>query len=415
MPTLPTIPIPLNASRALALYAQALDSPPNAQATPDAIYNVVQQLGCVQIDTLQMVSRSQYLLMWSRLGQYDPAAFDALIFAPGQRRLYEYWKKAASIIPLENYRYSLPKMRAIRENANWRKKWLADENNAQLVKQVRERIAEEGPLRAADFKYDGPKRGSWWDWKPAKNALEYLYSTGEVMIGNRVNFQRVYDLRERVLPDWVNASEPSTDEANRHMLEQAVKAAGICEPLQAAEYAYMKRTTARPAIAALVAEGVLLEIEGKLVAGNATTLIIHRDRLADLQRALDGDIIPRRTTFLSPFDSLFWARGRDEGFWNFRQRLEAYKRQPDRIWGYFSLPILHHDRLVGRFDPKLERKTGTLILRALHLEPGVEPDEGLVKDVTAALRDFMAFHQASELVIEKKGHAAFRKALLGQF
>jgi uncharacterized protein YcaQ len=413
---LPAAPIPLAASRALALYAQGLHALPG-KADRDTIYSVVERLGCVQIDTLQMVARSQYLLMWSRVGRYDPADFDALIFEPGDRRLFEYWKKAACIIPLRDYRYSLPQMRHRRENpgAWWQARFLEEEENWRLLEQVRERIAEEGPLRAAQFEYNGPKRDSWWDWKPAKHALEHLYNIGDLMIASRVNFQRVYDLRERVLPEWVDQTEPTPAETHRYHIEQAAKALGICGPYQAGDYTFMRRGDARPALTTLIKAGTLLEVEAELVSGETATMIIHRDLLPALQRALDGELVPQHTTFLTPFDSLFWARGRDEQLWNFRQALEAYKREPDRIWGYFCLPILHHDRLVGRFDPKLDRKTRTLTLRALHLEPGIEPDEQLVADVAAAMRDFMAFHNANTLEIEPKGHAGFRKKLLKQF
>jgi hypothetical protein len=414
---LPAVPVPLSTCRALALYAQGLHTLPDKAADRNMIYSVVERLGCVQIDTLQMVARSQYLLMWSRVGQYDPADFDALMFDPKDRRLFEYWKKAACIIPLKDYRYSLPRMRHHRENPNswWHARFLAEEENWRLLEQVRQRIAEEGPLRAAQFEYNGPRRDSWWDWKPAKHALEYLYNIGDVMISDRKSFQRVYDLRERVLPDWVDQSEPTAAETYCYHIEQAAKALGISSPFQAADYTFMRRNDARPALNALIEAGTLLEVEAELISGETATMIIHRDLLPDLQKALDGDLKPQRTTFLTPFDSLFWARGRDEQLWNFKQALEAYKREPDRIWGYFCLPILHRDRLVGRFDPKLERKTGTLILRALHLEPCIEPDEELVMDVAAAMRDFMAFHKATTLEIEPKGHAGFRQKLLQQF
>ncbi len=414
MTTFPTIP--LAASRALALYAQHLHRPPTGSVTADTIYDLVERVGWVQIDTLHMVARSHYLVLWSRLGQYDPAVFDALVYAPEQRRLFEYWKKAACIIPLQTYPYSRARMEAAQKHLRkgW-SEWLKKAENQRVLEQVRERIRADGAMRGADFEYDGPKRGAWWDWKPTKSALEYLFLIGELMITNRVKFQRVYDLRERVLPDWVDQTAVTVDEANRYDVEQAVRKLGICEPLQAAQYAYMGLTTARAALKKLLADGILLEVAGELTTGDTRTLIIHRDRTADLQRALDGELKSQHTTFLSPFDSLFWARGRDEAFWNFDHKLEFYKPAADRIYGYFSMPILHHDRLVGRFDPKLDRKTGTLYLRALHLEPGIEPDEHLVTDVAAALRDFMAFHSATELVIEPRGHADFRSKLLAQF
>ena len=131
------------------------------------------------------------------------------------------------------------------------------------------------------------------------------------------------------------------------------------------------------------------------------TLIVHRDNLPLLEKAAAAKSAPNARRFSIPFDNLWWAQGRDEAFWGFRHRLEAYVPAPKRVYGYFCLPILHKDRLVGRFDPKLERKTGILRLKALYLEPGIEPDEELVADVAGAMRDFMQFHKATELVIEK--------------
>lgn len=397
-----TAPYPVSALRAAALHLQALTPAPGAEPppTPEVVYDIVKKLGCVQIDTLYRVERSQYLVIWSRLGQYDPADFDRLIFEPGERRLYEYWQHAASIIPLEHYRYSTPQMK------NWREKpsrywvdWLNKPEHQQTLQHVRERIVTEGAQRAADFKYDGPKRGPWWDWKPSKSALEYLFGMGELMIANRVNFQRVYDLRERVLPEWVDTTPISADEANRFRVEAALRRLGACRPLQIAEYAYMYRRTAGPHIQALIDEGVAVEVRCILADGQEATFIAHRDNLPLLEQAAAGAITAGRTTFLSPFDSVFWGRDRDQDLWGFRQVLEAYKRAEDRIWGYFSLAILHRDRLVGRFDPKLERQDGVMRLEHLHLEPGVEPADDLVADVAAAMRDFMAFHGATDLVV----------------
>ena len=140
-------------------------------------------------------------------------------------------------------------------------------------------------------------------------------------------------------------------------------------------------------------------------------MLIHRDHLAALQQAADGALAAERTTFLNPFDSLFWTKGRDTLLWDFRQTLEAYVPKPKRIWGYYCLPILHEDRLVGRFDPKLDRKTGTLILKALYLEPSVAPDDDLVAGVAAAMRDFLAWHEATDLVIEKSDPGEFGSKL----
>jgi hypothetical protein len=205
---------------------------------------------------------------------------------------------------------------------------------------------------------------------------------------------------------------PTQAEAHRRGVELAVKALGVCRPAQAAEYAYLKRGTAAPVVRQLVRDGVLVEVQGILHDGATADLIAHRDTLPVLEQAASGALAARRTTFLNPFDSLFWARGRDLDLWGFRQVLEAYKVEKDRIWGYYCLPILHDDRLVGRFDPRLDRRTGTLHLRALYLEPGIEPADDLAASVAAAMRNFLTFHQARTVDIAQSSPAAFGEKLL---
>ena len=391
----------LPAARAMALSAQHLvhpDQRPVDPATSDEIYQTVRDLGCVQIDTLHVVQRSHYLVLWSRLGNYNPSEFDRLIYEPDQRRLFEGWQHAASIISLEEYRYQIPRMRYVQQNpSETSDKWLAEPGNKDLLQLVRERIIAEGPVRANNFEYDGPKRGSWWDWKPAKNALEYLFAWGELMISDRVNFQRVYDLRKRVLPNWVETSEPTPEMRDRYWLEQGVRALGICQPVQAGDYSYRKRNSVRNMIEEMINEGVFIEIGVRMYDGSIKPHIIHHQDKHLLEEAANGTILPRRTTFLSPFDNLFWARGRDERFWNFKNLLESYKPAPTRMWGYFNMPILHHDQLVGRIDPKMDRKNSRLIVRLISLEAGIELDEDLVVDIAQAFKSFMTFHQAKDL------------------
>ncbi|OGO40746.1 MAG: hypothetical protein A2W36_01370 [Chloroflexi bacterium RBG_16_58_14] len=400
----------LNAVRSLALHAQGLTHP-DAQPvppTPDAIQQTVERLGCVQIDTLHVVQRSHYLVLWSRLGTYAPADFERLAFEPDDRRLFEGWQRCASYIPLKDFRYQLPRFQRMQDtSAIWYHRWLALEQNREMVPQVLERIQQEGGLRTADFKYDGPRRGSWWDWKPAKVALEYHFDSGRLMIGKRVNFQRVYDLTERVLPEWVETTPPTPEERDRYWIEQGARALGICHPMQAVEYSYRKRTPGKVILEELLREGVLMPVQAEQADGKSAELVVHRDNLELMQQAADGALKAERTTFLSPFDSLFWAKGRDAQLWNFRHCLEAYIPEPKRQWGYFCLSILHKGRLVGKFDPKLERQSGILRLKALYLEPGIALDEELVHDVASAMSDFMRFHKAKELVVEKSQPVEF--------
>jgi len=400
---------PLSAARKLAVYSQGLAATKqiNATAKPEDIQKTVERLGCVQLDTLNLVQRSHYLVVWSRLGSYAPADFDALLYAPEKRVLFEGWQRVASIIPLKDYRYQLPRMERMRKNhSEGFLRWF-DQEGHELMPMVLERIRKEGGLRAADFKYHGPRRGSWWDWKPAKTALEYLFAFGDLMISNRIHFQRVYDLTERVLPEWVDTAQPTMEQRDRYWMERAALALGICQPNQLIGYNYFQRRPVQAVLEKLVEEKVLITVEVMLEGDGKDRYLVHHDNLEVLQKIADGAIQAERTTFLSPFDNLFWAVGRDEQLWGFRQRLEAYTPASKRLWGYFCMPILHHERLVGRFDPKMERKEGLLRLKALYLEDGVDQEDELLSGVANAMRDFMNFHKAQELIIEKSNPMDF--------
>ncbi len=273
---------------------------------------MVRQIGCVQIDTLQVVHRSQYLVLWSRLGAYDPLDFDHLQSGPG-RQLFEGWQHAACIIPLEEYRYQIPHQRDLREHpTSWYNRWLTEQGNPEVIEFVRQRIRQEGALRVSDFERGDHPAGAWWNWRPAKVALEYLYAFGELMIDGRLKFQRVYDLAERILPSWVDTHEPSVQDRDRFWVERGAKALGVCLPRHAGDYTWMKVTRSRPIVEALLREKVLLPITGKQVDGSTVDLLIHRDNLPMLEQAADGILKAERTTFLSPFDSLLWAHRRDE-------------------------------------------------------------------------------------------------------
>ena len=405
---------PAHALRTVALRTQGLAAANGTHSTPtrDSIYNVIEQIGCVQIDTLHMVRRSHYIVLWSRLGTYNPVDLDALTSA-ADRRLFEGWQHAATIIPLIEYRYQMVHQHNLREHpTNWYNRWLNETVQKDFVPQVLERVRSEGALKVSNFESDGHTGGTWWNWRPAKVALEFLYAFGELMVTDRVKFQRVYDLTERILPKWVDTTEPTVEERDRFWVERGAKALGICLPRHAGDYTWMKVSRSRPIVESLLADGILLPVKGQLADGKTADLVIHRDNLPLLRQAADGELKAERSTFLSPFDSLWWASRRDEQFWGFHQSLEAYLPAPKRVYGYFCMPILHKDRLVGRFDPKLERKDGLLRLKALYLEPGVKPDAELVREVAAAMRDFMTFHQAKELVIERSEPAAFGKKLL---
>ena len=405
---------PLSALRATILHAQLLDQPNSAHLVPSrkVIVDLVKTLSFVQIDALQVVNRSHDVTLWSRLGRYDIDDFHKLIYTPDQRRLYEGWGHAASIIPLEHYRFHRWRIdRGISFNPAFRD-WLSKKGNRELAEQTLARIRAEGALRVGDFETEGSKKGMWYDWKPPKMALEVLFARGDLMVADRVNFQRIYDIKERVLPGWVNTSPVDDIEGRRFCLEQAARALGIFKARNLTFYAYMRATPAQAIIKALIEEVVLVGIRGESMNGE-NDWMVHRDNLPLLQRAADGEVKAERTTFLSPFDSLFWAGDRDQELWGFKQMLECYKPAEKRVYGYFCFPILYKDRLVGRFDPKLDRKTGVMHLNALYLEPGIKPDDDLVAAIAAAMRDFLAWHGAKSFKVKKSDPPKFGKKLMG--
>ena len=414
-------PYPLAAVRAVILHAQGLNEPQRRGARPgiEDVYAAVRRVGWVQIDTLQVVNRAQYLTLWSRLGSYDTTLLDRLLFDDGAtspdngRRLFEYWAHAACIIPLTAYPCFLPDMRRRREgHGTWHTRWAAKPENQRMMRTLYEKIRAGGAARPADFRTGKRAPGSWWNWDDAKVALEYLYDVGDLAIANRVNFQRIYDASERVLPAWVDREEPTADAALRKLLETSLRALGVCAPGQVGNYLHLKPTETKPHVEALIADGTFVTTHARLADRKTRELLVHRDNTPLLEAAAEGALRPRRTTFLNPFDSLFWAKGRDRAVWQFHQTLECYKRAPDRIWGYFCLPILDRDRLVGRFDPKLERTTGLLRLKALYLEPGVRPSQRLASSTARAMRDFMRFHHATDLAIEHSDPPEFGQKLL---
>jgi uncharacterized protein len=407
--------------RTLALHTQGLATKANPKKpTADDIYKVIETMGCLQLDTLQMVARSQYVAIWSRLGSYNPADLDALLSGDGQdkntRRIFEYWYHAACYIPLTEYWSIMPKMQEYRSQPS---KWAMREFGGEAemraaLDMVMNRIREEGGLRSSDFENPQREKSGWWDWKPAKSALEILYFQGHLMIADRPKFQKVYDLAERVLPDWVDTRERPYEESIEHILELTAKRFGVCQPIQLIDYYFFWKpnSTARPLIEKMLKDGRLVKVEGQLADGKMVDMVVHRDHLTTLQQAADKELRAERTTFLSPFDSVLYARERNREIWGFNHVIEAYTPRPKQIWGYFCLPILWRGQLIGRFDPKLERKTKTLRLKALHLEPNIKPTDKMVAEVAGAMRDFLKFHAAETLIIEKSNPSEFGEMLM---
>jgi uncharacterized protein YcaQ len=375
----------LDQARRIALAAQGLAAPARrAAAGPAALRAALDRLGAIQIDSINVVARSHELVLAARAGPHDPAAFERLVYR--RRAGFEYWGHAASFLPIGYYRLFLPRMRRL---AVVTRGWWADvrRRNAALYGPVLDRIRAEGPLPASAYREpSGPRRGTWWDWAPAKHVLEDLFDQGTVLVHDRVNFERRYDLAERVLPAGVDTSEPKPAEAALALTVLAARALGVGTAADLADYFRLPREDARQALAEAVASGLLQEVR---VAGWAKPAYL-----------VPGTPVPRRVAhppvLLSPFDSLVWSRDRTERLFGFRYVLEVYVPAARRVYGYYTMPVLHEGELVARVDPKHDRQSGRLLLRALHLEDGHPPAAAVAATASAATR--LAAHLGAERV-----------------
>jgi uncharacterized protein len=350
-------------ARRLAIGAQGLATPRRAASRHD-VRALVERLGVVQLDSVNVLVRSHYLPAWSRLGAYDRAHLDELSHrAP--RTVFEYWGHEASLLPvalhpLLRWRMELAAHQAwghIRRMARYRKPFVRD---------VLAIVAERGPIAAGEIAIGKPSRGSWWGWSDAKTAIELLFWSGQVTSASRRGFERLYDLPERVIPSEIlRAKTPAPADAQRALIEIAAGALGVATEADLRDYYRIKPGPARPAIAALVDAKVLVPAR---VEGWSKPAFVHRDAMA---QGAASPIDPGRAALLSPFDSLVWARDRTERLFGMRFRLELYVPPPKRVHGYYVLPFLLGDALVARVDLKADRTAGALRVQAAHGEPGI--------------------------------------------
>jgi uncharacterized protein YcaQ len=384
-------------ARNVMLAAQGLDHLPKQQAVKDDVLEAIRRMYLLQIDTINVVARSPYLVLWSRLGDYRPEWLDELL---AEKALFEYWAHAMCFIPIEDYALYRRRMLDAIQNQVWAHKWAAKwtREHSTVMKKVRAHLNKNGAVRSAEFENKSHVSGGWWNWKAEKDALEILLLTGEVMVARRQNFQRVYDLRERILPDWDDAALPSSEELQRTLALRAVRALGIAFPGWVPDYFRDPKTGMPKRLAAYAREGLLLQVEVKGFEGFA---YVHPDHLKLIEKAASGDLEPTLTTLLSPFDPLVWDRNRALALFDFDYKIECYTPAAKRRYGYFTLPILHRGKLIGRLDPKAHRAQGVFEIKALHLEPGVRVTKRLVVDMAAALQRLADWHGTPNLVLRQ--------------
>jgi uncharacterized protein len=324
--------------------------------TAAEVLDTVRRLGCVQLDSISTVERSHRVALGARVGAYPEPAVSRLL---KEGRVFEYWAHEACLVPVEDYPMHRWRMARYAESHPWRGNVF--EKEPELTAQVLREIGERGPLGSRHFEGSGP--GGMWNWKPAKIVLEALHSAGRLAIAGRDGFQRLYDLPERVLPAELLDGEklPSDDEYTRWAILRGVEARGALTEGAVAEMWRLRGGggRVRPHADALVAEGKLRRVE--VDDGKAPVLLpVAAEPRGPLPPAL----------LLSPFDNLLWDRTFLERVFGFRHVIEVYKREHERIYGYYVLPLLRRDRLVGRADLKHDRAEGVLHVKAFHPEPG---------------------------------------------
>jgi uncharacterized protein len=398
---MPMKTLSLDALRGLMIAAQGLDDRPQPRATKKAVRSIIRQMHILQIDSINVIARSHQLVLWSRLGDYQPRWLEDLL---EEGALFEYWSRAASFLPIEEYPLYC------HLHAGWlggrARKWL-DEHPA-VAKTMLNHVRAHGETRSSDFeRTDGQKTG-WFNWKEEKIALEYLFYAGELMVRKRHNFQRIYDLRERVLTDFDKLGDVSRADAHDQFVLNTMQALGVTKAEWLGNYFGLNKTDVKAALKRLEEQGRLLtvEVEGWPVPG-----YIHPDDRKQVEAAATGRIPRSKTTFLSPFDPLVWDRQRALDLFNFDYKIEIYTPAPKRKYGYFTLPILYNNALIGRIDPKAHRKEGIFEVKALHLEPGVMVDDALVAEVKSALRACASWHKTPQVVVRYAAKPGLAKRL----
>lgn len=401
--------ISLDTARTLAVVKQGLHRrPPTADR--QALLETIRRIGLLQLDTIHVVARSHYLVMLSRVGLYDRAELDALLYP--DRSLFEQWAHAACLIPAEDYEHLAPAIVARRDRPL--QPWLLrslGEDTQQILDAVLDEVRERGPLASRDFEDPRDQRGTWWDWKPAKTALEILFERGYLMVDRRENFQRFYDLAERVQLAGGSTPSRTLDDWRRWATLRSLACLGVATVAHVSDYYRQKKPVARAMVETMAGEGAIVPVQ---VEGWADTAYLDPADLPLLDEIQAGGHRPTLTAFLSPFDNLIWDRQRVADLFGFDYRAEMYQPAAKRKYGYYVLPILHRGRLVGRLDPKADRQEGTLIVRALYLEPGQPITDELLDGVAGALREFMAFHDSQRLCIEQSNPAALGPLVLSR-
>lgn len=406
--------ISITIARRLAITNQRLAGvqPP---ATANGILELFRDLNCVQIDPIRAVERTQYLVPWSRLGHYDHTDLNSLLWE--ERRLFEYWAHAASIVLTEDFPIF---WRHMRDWASGDKPW-AERARSWMVENdgmrsyILSELEKRGPLPSREIQDNTHRKwksSGWTDGRNVNHMLNYLWEQGHILVSHRKGLTKFWDLRERVLPDWTPREDIDWPEAVYRAAQKSIRSLGIASPN------HIERHFTRGNYPGLKSVLDRLERDGRIVQIDLTdsngsipgSWYIHLDDLPLLDRLEAGEWQPR-TTLLSPFDNLICDRERTEQLFDYRFRIEIYVPKAKREYGYYVLPILHGDRLIGRIDPKMDRKASRLDINAVYAESDAPMTVKVAQSIDESIQSLAAFLGARETTYASHVPAGWRKIL----
>ena len=417
---MPRRPVTLRAVTTLFLERQHLARPHANTLTVGRLRRFAEDVGGIQLDSINVLDRAHYLTIWSRFGPYDKAWLDRQIYR--RRLLFEYWAHAACLVPASDFPWWRRAMLVYRSRHTGWSGWLR--RNGKMLKTVQEAVQANGPMGNGDFEGRRPAGGGWWSWRPVQHALHHLWMTGAFTIHSRQHFQKRYDLLERALPDALGVEPVSSVEFQRWHIERSLRAMGAATELDVARYLTFPRFrpgARRAALRQMLERGEITEIELEGAPGRWLALTSDLPALARAGRAGTPS---HGTTLISPFDSLMWHRARVARLFGFDYRIEVYTPGPKRVHGYYTLPILHHGYLIGRVDAKSHRADRRLEVRHVHFEPWfaaagsppsgtgrLDQDEAIA-GVAGALRSLATFVGGDDVDLRRVTPRRLRPALV---
>ncbi len=366
----------------LTLFNQGLGKTSRFAKGMDGTLQAIEHLGYVQIDTISVVERAHHHILWSRVPDYELSHLNSLV---GERQIFEYWYHAASYLPMKDYRYALPAMMSVR---NGESRYF-NRGDQHLMNEILARVRAEGKIRLRDIDKNNKKSlGNWWNTGPGRRAFEQLYMQGDLMICERNGMEKVFDLTERCLPGNIDLSMPTLYEYAQYLFNNTLRAHGAFTWKQ---LVHLKKNDLKETMRVVLKEQIDAGVVSAIKLENGQTLYVD---VAAIEQKVSTDF---GLKILSPFDNSLIHRDRLASLFEFDYRIECYVPAAKRVYGYFCLPILYQDELVGRVDCKAHRSIKELEVISLHLEKTVKNKELFFFELEQELKRFAAFNQCSTI------------------